>query len=74
MRVSSAHSALRSTSRQVAPSSAKRIAVARPLPMLEPGCCPAPTITAIFPSSLPAIPAPSPVSLIGGQVSSKQNW
>src|SRR5262249_30816616 len=34
---------LRSTSRTFAPSRAKRMAAARPLPMVSPGVCPAPT-------------------------------
>ena len=40
-----------STATTRAPSRAKRIAVARPLPTVSPGVCPAPMTTAIFPSS-----------------------
>src|SRR5579864_7096094 len=48
--VSSAEARLRSTARTLAPSWAKRMAVARPLPMPSPGPWPAPTTMAIFPS------------------------
>src|SRR6202050_1638075 len=41
--VSSADLRSRSTSRTLAPSRASRIAAARPLPMVSPGVCPAPT-------------------------------
>src|SRR5688572_3546903 len=41
--------------RTVAPSSANRRHVARPLPVVSPGCWPPPTTTAIFPFSLMAV-------------------
>jgi hypothetical protein len=47
--VSSAEARSRSTAITVAPSCAKRITVARPLPSPSPGDCPAPTTMAIFP-------------------------
>ena len=49
--VSSADSRSRSTTRTRAPSRAKRIDVARPLPMVSPGVCPPPTTTATRPAS-----------------------
>ena len=52
---SAAESSRRSTQSTVAPSRANRMAVARPLPMVSPGVCPAPTTTAVLPASRPAI-------------------
>ena len=50
--VSSTDSIERSAATTRAPSRAKRMAAARPLPNPSPGLCPAPKTTATFPSSL----------------------
>ena len=56
--VSSAESARRSTSRSCAPSRAKSSEVARPLPIVSPGVCPAPVMIATLPASRSPISSP----------------
>src|SRR4051794_8782343 len=55
--VSSARSSSRSTQRTSAPSRANRIAIARPLPIVSPGVCPAPTTMAVLSASRPGTSA-----------------